>query len=229
VWMENTGQYPLDPPLPPCPSGLDRQTMANLQTAVRIAGRKQASYQDRDGYQRLNWFLQGFGRAYVGLTENLHFVPPDVLPHLAFRPLPFASAPVGNIPLFADAIGVNSQVDPSKTGLAIELATLIASQEVTLNAFIGPDPSNPPQYLTPVRNSVMTAMAARWPTYQMIQTTLRTMGGTGFRIGQPSRGWLNANKSCIASQILGPGVEVDEAIFASPGYKSTPAGLWRKP
>lgn len=226
--MENSHNYPLDPSLPPCPAGLDTTAIADLRTVVRIAGYLQASYVDSSGFDRLKAFLSGRGRAFVGLTENLHFFPPQEPTGYAFRPLPVASQPVSAIPLFVDAVGVNRQVDPDKMGIAIELATLIARADVATAAAVGPSPTTSPQYLTPVRVSVLSKLAQSWPIYEAIQSTLGCYQTTAFRIGDQSRAWLTANKACLVSQILGQPLEVDESVFATPGYRSTPGGLWRK-
>jgi thiamine pyridinylase len=226
--MENIGEFPLDPPLPPCPSGLDSTAVEDLRTLVRIAGQKQASYQDTTGYQRLNWWLDGYGRAYVGLTESFYFFGPDVIDQYAFRPFPLASAPVSTIPLYTDAVAVNSTVSSDKRDLAIELATLVASPEVVSYAIWEVFPKANPQYLIPARRSVLDGMAKGWPVYQSIQTTLFTYGTAGFRMGEMSRSWLSENKGCIRAQLLGSKVRIDEPLYTQ-GYAQTPGGLGRKP
>jgi thiamine pyridinylase len=228
VAMQNSGQYPLEPVLPQCPGGLDGPTMGNLQTAVKVAGPLQARHVD-SGYERLNKFVSNSsGRAFAGLTENFHFFPEDPTTTYTFRPLPLAGRPATTIPLYADALAVNRAIDPAKLSLAIQLVELIASPAVTLASF-SPQGCATPQCLTPVRPSVLHALAAQWPLYSEIAWRLGNNADVAFRMGAASRPWLNANKSCIRSQILGPGAELlDDSPAQVPGYASTPAGLWRK-
>jgi len=226
IGMQDANQFPVNPHPPACPSGLDPTALPNLHAAVRIAGHKQVTYVDASGYQRLIWFLNGFGRGYVGSTEAMAFIPPGELGEYAFRPLPFSSAPVTTNPVFVNAMGVNQNVDPGKTSLAVDLALMVASPTVTTTALAG---RTNPQYLTPVRASVLNALAARFPMYRQIQQVLQQVRPAGFRIGPMSRQWLNATKCCLASQIVGPEIEIDESEFEAPGYRSSPGGLWRKP
>jgi hypothetical protein len=75
---------------------------------------------------------------------------------------------------------------------------------------------------------VLSQLAQAWPVYQTIQSTLSTYQTNAFRIGDGSRPWLTANKGCLVAQILGQPLDIDESLFATPGYRSTPGGLWRK-
>jgi thiamine pyridinylase len=228
VVMENNRQYPLDPPLPRCPHGLDPNAMRDLHTVVRIAGRKQASAPDKTGYDRLAWFLEGFGRGLVGYPEVFHWIDPKVAGDYTFRPFPMASQPITTLPLYTDVIGVNRAVTPDKVDLATELANLIASAAVVSYAIWGIFPPGNPQYLTPVRRSLLKGLAERWPIYQSIRRLLTATPTTAFRVGAASRPWLNAYKECIRDQILGPGLQFDESHFVA-GYEQTPGGLSQKP
>jgi len=223
--MENSGSYPIDPPLPPW-TNLDAAALKDLRQLVSMAGLQQASYVDPNSV-RLDWFMAGRGRALVGLTETLGFLTNSEISGLAFRPLPIADMPVGTIPLFADAWGVNAAIDPRKVGVATDFATMAASTQVMLAALLPPTPAQTPQCLTPVRTSVLTKLASAFPVYSTIQTLVGGPATAAFRIGSGSRTWLAMNAAGIRNQILGTDFVFDEATLPLE-YPSTPAGIWRR-
>lgn len=238
--MEATNQFPVDPALPDCPAGLDPNALGSLQTLVAIGGRAQAAHPD-PGTQRSDHFtgqagqLQS-GRALLGVTESFAFFDnPDLY---TFRPMPLSTASyVRTTPVYCDAVAVNSQVPAgsAKQAAAIQLLNVMLTTGTMLASFTPPQgqPIVNPQFLIPVRPSVMAALTAKYPAsgvYGMMANFLANAPTTPFRIGAQSYFWLAGNKSCIRSQVLGPGTTVQDIDeFTQPGYASTPAGLLRRP
>lgn len=82
---------------------------------------------------------------------------------------------------------------------------------------------------SPARPSVLQQLSKKYAQYAAIQTMVGDIVPQTFRIGAGSRTWLNANKSAIRSAILGIDVpEIDELAVPA-AYRSTPAGLRRRP
>lgn len=223
--MENAGNYPVDPSLPPW-TNLNQEALTDLRQLVEMAGLQQASYVDPNSV-RLDWFMAGRGRALVGLTETLGFLTNAEVSGLAFRPLPIADSPVATIPLFADAWAVNAAIDPTKVGIATDFATMAASPQVTLSALMPPSSAQTPQYLTPVRSSVLAKLASIYPMYGIIESLVGSAQTAAFRIGPGSRSWLATNAAGIRNEILGTEFAFDETTLPV-GYASTPAGIWRR-
>lgn len=227
--MENDDSFPLNPALPTW-SNLDPLALKDLRQLVQMAGLKQATFVD-PGSERLDWFMGGSGRCLVGLTETLGFLNNAQVGSVQFRPLPVASAPVGTIPLFADAWAVNSAVtDPTKNGIAKDFITIASRPEVMLAA-LTPASGQTPQYLTPVRDSVLTKLASAFEVYDQILSLVGGPATAAFRLGLTSRAWLSGNAAGIRNQILGTTADLDQpfaALRRSPTYASTPAGIWRK-
>ncbi|OZC43716.1 thiamine pyridinylase [Rhodococcus sp. RS1C4] len=233
--MEESGQFPLTPALPPCP-GLDQQGLADMQVLRNIAGYAQATYPD-SGYDRITKWNQRIGRAFVGLTEIFHFI--DNVDASTYSVMPLSSEPIEKvgIPLYTDALSVNVAIAQEKRATAIQLVKLIASTNVMLEC-MSPT-GKKPQYLVPTRQSLMNQLLARQPNsavYNIMRNIISNDMAHPFRLGADSRTWLDSTKGCIKTEILGPPpagvaehVGEDSAVFNDPAYASTPAGLLRRP
>ncbi len=193
-------EFTMDPPLLPS-DDLDPQALANLQLLTKMAGVAQASYVDVAG-NRVSWFVAGDGRALVGPTETLCSLPPDRVDSVRFRPLPLAKEPRNEYAYYVDAIGIKRNMDPRKRPLAIELANLMASNEVLLNSIRPLGSGTNAQYLIPARRDIIPELIELAPMYEQIVDVLLSSVRFPFRIGPDSRTWISENKASIRNQIL---------------------------
>jgi thiamine pyridinylase len=220
--MEAAQAFPWDPALPPA-SGLDQPAMDRLRLLAATAGRAQAGYVD-PGSARVTWFEGGAGRALTALTETLQAFTPSAAAQIECRPMLLAGAVVAH-PFYTDLVSVNPKLGSPKDDLAFELACLISSREISLAGLL---PPAGPQYLIPCRGSVLQAVADADPVYAKIARAVTAANPVAFRLGTQSRAWLNATKAAIRQAILGPGFDLADADFGW-DYRSTPAGMLRKP
>ena len=230
TYEEIENSYGWDPPLPQ-PNALDSQVIVDLQTLRNMAGFYGAAYRD-PGDARVSWFLQGFGRALVGPTETLaHFLPPSVIEATKLHVLPFDQQRQDQ-PFYVDALGVNSQIDPSKAQYAVAFANLVAGVQVMVQALV-PDPNSTsptapnPQYLLPARQSVLAKFASNWDAYEQIQNIVTFHTGSAFRIGSTSRSWLKATKAAICAAIF-DGQQLCVPEVPHPALTHLPVHLMRR-
>jgi thiamine pyridinylase len=198
---ERLNQYPV--PLPPNDAQVDKASIANIQQVLATASFKNAYYSGANDYQRAAWFNAGQGRGYIGFTESLSQLSPSRLQQVAFKPMPWSDNPQGNkSPLFySDVIGIQpATVERGTRALAIKLANLMASTDV-MSAAIGPQGTDGPQYLMPVRHSVFKALSASDPIYQQMYGMVTGASPILFNLGPTSKDWLRNMKSNIRNMI----------------------------
>lgn len=229
--MEISDSYPTDPDLPP-PSNLNQNSISNLQQLVKMAGLAQAQFDD-PGFDRVNWFSGGLGRAFVGVTETLCSFPPTAIADVNIRVLPLSDMRIGQ-PFYVDLVSVSAYIDPAKTALAIELANLMASAQVMYASMVPDKTGDNPQYLIPARGSVFAALIDLAPKYQEMADIVLFHVDYPFQIGAQSRPWLNSTKTDIRNAILnipgGPRVLGEMFDDTRPGWEelSHPVNLFRK-
>lgn len=196
-------QYTLNPTLPDA-DHLNRDAVANLQTLVKMAGRDQAAYSEKQPYERALRFGEGSGRATVGFTESMSVVGEECLERIEFKLMPFTDSQCDFSFFYIDIISINSKIsDPKREDFALELANLVGSSGVmtdSLKAWKGHDS---PQYLLPVRKSVFVNLQNEYPLYGRIYGLVQQSNPKTFQIGPTSKEWLKQNKDGIKEQILG--------------------------
>jgi thiamine pyridinylase len=200
--VDNYGVYTPDPPLAPSPGKVDRWAVANVRTLLHMASRKGARYASPDQFARGEWFAQGRGRALIGYAENLSAMGDSGRETVALKLMPLSDR--RNIPLFyADLVGVNSAIGSGATrALAVELANLMASEDVVTSA-LGPwRGDDPPQYIFPVRHSVLGTLAARYPLYRRMEELIEGTEIRPFRLGADSRHWFDEMSPTIKRQVF---------------------------
>jgi len=218
------------PPPPELPQQPDENVIGNLQLLTKMAGHAQAQFQDTTE-ERLVGFLRGGGRAMVGFSEIMAFIPNEWLSDYKMRVLPLGSSK--NINLYVDGIGVNSSVDPTKRDYAIELANLITSTEVLINSINPEEGSENPQYLVPIRISVIKAMTNKFPKYKEVMSALSD-GQDNFLIPPSTfRDFINNLGDTIRNDILNVAeVTYNKEMFDDsplhPAYLSMPASMFRR-
>jgi thiamine pyridinylase len=193
-----TGVYPL--PLPWNQSQIDPNAMANAQLLLKMASFWNGTTDLPNPYGRAAWFNQGYGRAYVGFTESMSQLAPDMRSQIGFKVMPLADA--DNRPLFyADVIGVNtSTVTRGTRALAVKLANVMAASD-TVVASIGADSANPyPQYLMATRPSVFQSLGQQFPIYNDMYALTQT-NPIMFGLNAQARQWLTAMKNTIRGDV----------------------------
>ncbi len=182
----------------PAWSHLDPDALRNVGLLTLMAGKKQALYENWDG-QRARWFARGLGRAFIGWTERLSKMPVGALDQVSIRPLPLASGNTVNL-LFVDLLSINSTLVGDRRRLAIEFANMAASAEVVTQSFlVKEDTTGSPQYLIPVRKSVLAdpRLIEEAPLYTQLRE-IWTNAQT-FRMNASARHWLRRYKGQIRS------------------------------
>jgi thiamine pyridinylase len=227
AWEERRGSYGPKPELPGR-GALDAPTMGTLSYLVSMAGRRHAGWEDDEGFARLVWFRDGYGRAYVGVTETMAYMTAKELAALSFAPLAL-TAHGGNThtPCYVDAIGIRPGLSDDDRAAALKFANLVASSEVLVEA------CNPaggsPRYLIPARRSAFDRLADELPTYARIRAVLEKARPSPLLLGPKGRQWVRDVGPVIRSQLTGKplrrfGLEPPRPA----GYEQTPAGLWRR-
>lgn len=192
------------PDLPP-KEDLDKRAIGNLKLLTRMAGRRQALFVEKEGeFKRAQWFGLGYGRALVSYSERLSAIPVERHQEIAIRSLPLSSKNAVNY-FFVDIIAINPLLHGDRRKLAIELANLVASKDVVLACLlVRKEETNSPQYLLPVRNSVLldSLLLEKAPLYKYL-SALISDNPRPFRIGERSRAWLQATKKAIQKEVTG--------------------------
>jgi thiamine pyridinylase len=193
-------------PNPDLPTGgmLDPQAVSNLKMLTQMAGKNQARFSDsKTKYtRRPEWFGMGFGRAFVGWTERLSAIPVEKHKGISFRPLPLAESNAVNL-LFVDILSVSPKLKGERRKLAVEFANFAASKKVVIATFLVRNArTKSPQYLLPVRKSVMADkhFLREAPLYSVLADIERS-DPRPFRIGRGSRKWFEDNREAIQKAI----------------------------
>jgi thiamine pyridinylase len=199
-----SGKYSVRPKLPNALE-LDTGGLSDLRLLAAMAGKPQALF--AEPYQappkRPAWFGSGKGRAFVGYSERLYFIPKDAHSELRVRDLPMADQNRVNN-LFVDMLGVNANLRGDRRKLAVELANLCASKDALLECLI-PCGETSSQYLLPVRTSVLssTDLLSKAPLYNDLGKLLEASTNPRvFRLGPKYRDWLELNKRLIQSRLF---------------------------
>jgi thiamine pyridinylase len=202
---DTTGRYSLRPKLPPA-TDLDNEGLHDLKMLARMAGKTQATLAEPENGrpQRPAWFGEGRGRALVGYSERLYFIPKSAHDKLRVRALPMGDENKVNL-FFVDMLAVNSSLRGERRRLALELINVCAAKDTLLECLTPPDDDTPSQYLLPVRASVLRneTLLRKAPLYKDLGAIIdpRT-SPRAFRIGPEVRDWLNANKSLIRGRLF---------------------------
>ncbi len=199
---EITDKFPV--PLPPDPGQVNMEAINDLRNILAAASLRDAWYSGQS-YQRGLWYGQNHGRAYVGFSESLTQIPPEQLPDIAMKVMPWANNPEGiKDPLFyCDAIGINPKTsERGTTALAVKLANLMASTQVIVDSFKS-TATEGPQYLTPVRTSAMTQLADTYPVYAVIRAAVQSSGEPILLdLGNEARVWIAGMKNTIKHMVI---------------------------
>ena len=201
-----SGDYQIDPDLPK-PGDVQDAAIDNLQLLTLMAGSKQALFENYDGL-RSRSFTHGNGRALVGFSERLAHMPEACHARIGIRSLPLAGKDRTNL-MFVDTLCLNSELTGQKRQLALEFANLAASTAVVIDSFLVRNPlTNSPQYLLPVRKSVLidARVNREAPMYQCLRPLLED-NPQPFRIGSEVRDWLATTKSHIQERVTTPSTD----------------------
>jgi len=189
-------------PVLPSANQINLQVIHHLNLYTRMAGTAQATYDD-PGTQRIEWFTQGYGRALVGITENLCSFPSNYLDSVAFKILPMADS---NLPttqeFYVDIASINSKVSKEKFPYALELLNLMCSATVMYNSMIPTKPNQNPQFLMPVRGNVLSDLMDVHPLYINMAILLLRYNPQPLLFGPESKDWLKNTKNDIKNAIL---------------------------
>ena len=194
------GTFSITQPLPAADQ-LDNDAITRLRLLTKMAGPKQATCESCWG-QRAPKFAEGCGRALVGWSERLSKMPVDYHSNVKVRPLPLDEKNSINL-LYVDTLLVNSTLTGERRKLAIEFANLVASSVVVREAFLVRDEkTKSPQYLLPVRKSVMNdpRLLREAPLYSQLRVAVEKHPRT-FRLGADARFWLERVKGTIRTAI----------------------------
>lgn len=196
------GKYTPDPPLPPDADKIDSWAIDNLRTLLRMASEEQASYSGKNAFQRGVWFGEGLGRAMIGFTESMSAMGTEGRSQVQLKLMPFADREDVSL-FYADLAAVNASIqDPHRRQLAVALANLVASTPVLVEG-MGPAPGyDYPQYLLPVRKSVLNDLAGRFPLYRAMGELVEGSQPELFRIGAGSRGWIDGMKGEVRGEVF---------------------------
>lgn len=193
--------YSVTPELP-APDRINEEAISNLSLLTRMAGKAQVLFENYDG-QRSRWFGDGLGRAFIGFTENLYQVPKAAHENIRIRSLPLAQDNAANL-FFVDVLSISATISGKRRHLALELANVCASREVMLECLLPESSERSPQYLLPVRKSLLydQRLVEAAPLYKDLQSILEDSPRT-FRLGTASRDWLRKTKAIIQGRITG--------------------------
>lgn len=191
------GIYPLPQPAQP-----NASYIANQKTMLNISSFWDITSQNPNAYIRGVWYSQGYGRTFMGFTETMSNMTPAALSSIGFKVMPLSNT-TGNRPLFyVDAIGVNTTTAQRGTrNLAVQLANVIASTDVTVASFQAPQPNVNPQYLMSVRNSVFQSLSQKYPIYQRMYQLAQSSNPIAFKLDQNARSWVAATAGTIRSEV----------------------------
>ena len=194
------GQY-LPPPQASGP--YDPGAVKDLSELVEIAGLAEAQYSD-PGYTRAEWFSRGEGRAFMGFPESLASLGISGRSTVAFKLMPVSDSG-GTTLFYADIIGVNAKMkNRANRALAVELARLMGSAPVMLTILGTTAGYDYPQYLLPVRPSVLRALSGQYPLYQKLDAILAGAKPQLLRMAPDAKKWVEDMKIHLCAQICPP-------------------------
>ena len=155
--------------LPVDPDRLSTEAYDSLAMVRKMAGLAQMTWIPEDGYEfaRGESFAQGYGRAFIGPSENLG-VMGDEAENMDIRLISMTDD--SNIPYFyADHAAVNAHIRPDKRALAVELLNVITGTKVMVSACSPNGPEENYQYLLPARISAYDELGKTDPVYGQLR------------------------------------------------------------
>jgi len=198
--MNASNAQTANPSLPPV-NHLDTIAIKNLRTIAQMGSYGQVS-DSTLLMQRIKWFTEGYGRAMVGWTELLEFFPDDKIQNYKFRIMPLSN----NIPdknaYPLDVVAISAHIDNSLLTAATRLANLMASREILFESMNGTPETPSPQFLIPVRKSLMRQLVSVHPQYIQIANLLDKHPAFPFQLGEGSRKWISVSRRQLETQIL---------------------------
>ena len=210
------GAYPLPQPTQPDATYINFQKiMLNVSSYLNI------TVQDDNGYIRGDWYKQGYGRTIMGFTETMSHMSQAALSTIDFKVMPLSNT-TSNRPLFyVDAVGVNTKT--KQRALAVQLANLIASTDVVVASFQAPQPTDNPQYLMSVRDSVFQQLEQRYPIYKKMYKLAQSSNPIAFKLDQNARTWASTMGDTIRKQVRAKYVCGCDQTSSTPIYSNTQA------
>lgn len=198
--MTLTKQYSTSPLLPD--GDLDKNVISHLNTLCQITGRAQSQYADPGG-QRSKWFGQGYGRCFVGYTEDLCYLPGAATTDVKFRLLPVADSYLPTTEEFyVDLASVNTKVRKDKIPLALELLNMMTSAEVMYKSMIADNANDNPQFIMPVRGKVLADLVNVHPLYSNMAAIVLRWQPKPLLLDKDCKSWLSKNKAKLKASIL---------------------------
>lgn len=192
-----TGVTPL--PMPQNQSEIDKDAMANVRSLLAMASYWNGTADDLEPYERGTWFNE-YGRGYIGFTESMSAMSPEMRSEIGFRVMPMANGDEPHM-FYADVIAVNPKTNNRGTRkLAVQLANVMAASD-TVRASIGPDSSNEyPQYLMAARPTVFNKLGEKFPIYNDMLALVQP-DAIMFGLDEHVRDWLTSMKNTIRNDV----------------------------
>ncbi len=191
------GTYPL-----PQPSTPDSAFIANQKTMLTLASYWNGMSANETPYVRGQWFSSGYGRAFMGFSEEMSGMSATTLSSIGFKVMPLSNTTGQPALFFVDAVGVNTTTVARGTrALSVQLANVIAATDTVVASFRAPQAGTNPQYLMSVRNSVFQSLAQQYPIYQRMYQLAQTSNPVAFKLNAAGRGWVQANGGTIRHDV----------------------------
>ncbi|NER22378.1 MAG: thiamine pyridinylase [Symploca sp. SIO1C2] len=188
------GIYPFE--LPMDTDALDNQGIDNMQELLAMASYDNATEKKEEEPDRAEMFSKGYGKAFMGYTEAMSRMQKDSLEDIGMKVMPLSQNDSTTSDLFyVDVVGVNPKTTDRAN--AVKLANLIASSEVIYKSLNKDEAEGNPQYLMPVRPSVMWKLAQEYPKYDEMSYMLRQSKPLMFKLSEESGNWLDQMKTPI--------------------------------
>lgn len=198
--MNIRDEYQVTPNLPE-KDDLHSRAMHQLKLYTKMAGIHQAS-DSTIVMDRINWFTKGHGRAMVGWTEMLADFPPKELSKYKFRIMPLSNNRPEKYAYPLDVVVINAKIRPEMKEIAYRLQNLMASTDVLYESMIAFQHHQNPQFLVPVRNSLLMRLMAVHPLYFDIATMLKENPPAPFMLPANGKAWIKATRSEMESQLF---------------------------
>ena len=155
--------------LPVDPDQLSREAYDSLAMIRKMAGLAQMTWKPENGdeYARGESFAHGYGRAFIGPSENMGLMG-DEAENMDLRL--FSMTDDSNISYFyADQAAVNANIRPDKRALAVELLNVITGTKVMVSACSPAASGENYQYLLPARISAYDELGKMDPVYEELR------------------------------------------------------------
>ena len=178
---------------------LDPEVMSYLQMALDMSGDELVSYlsPDGDAYIHGAWFAQGYGRAFIGVSEAMSDMG-NAADDMVFRMISLSDDE--NIPmLYADIASINARISDDKKPLAVELLNVITGTEALTAAFAPGQAGQNAQYLFGARSSIYDALAKDDPIYGNLKEVVTDPKCQVFIIRPSGRALLKKAKAVFAT------------------------------